>query len=80
MLFVIRTAGNPFASRPSPALAATVVAVVGVALVLPFTPLAPLLGFVALPPAYYVFLGSVVAVYLAAVEVVKRRLMARLAS
>jgi P-type Mg2+ transporter len=78
VLFVIRTAGNPFRSRPSLPLAVTTVLVVLVGVLLPFTPLAATLGFVALPGAYFVFLGGVTVTYLALVEVVKRRLMGRL--
>lgn len=48
------------------------------AVVLPFTPLAEVLGFVPLPFYYYVFLGAATVVYLGFVELVKRRLMKRL--
>jgi magnesium-transporting ATPase (P-type) len=69
VIFVIRTAGSPFASRPSGWLAATSLGVVAAALVLPFSPVARVLGFVPLPPA---FLAVLVAAYLFAVEGVKR--------
>src|SRR5262249_1887040 len=49
VLFVIRTMGNPFRSRPSPALAVTALAVVAAGLALPLTPLGPVLGFTAPP-------------------------------
>ena len=78
VLFVIRTAGNPLHSRPSPALALTTVLVVLIGVILPFTPLAATLGFVPLPAAYFVFLGAVTMTYLVLVELVKRRLMRRL--
>jgi Mg2+-importing ATPase len=78
VLFVIRTAGSPLRSRPSKPLAITVVAIVLVGLVLPYTPLAGPLGFVALPALYLLFLLGVVVTYLLLVEVVKRRLMARM--
>jgi Mg2+-importing ATPase len=78
VLFVIRTAGNPFRSRPSRPLAVTTVLVVLIGVVVPFTPLAATLGFVPLPATYFVFLGGVTVTYLALVEVVKRRLMRRL--
>ena len=45
VLFVIRTAGNPFRSRPSPALAATVIGVVAAGIAIPFTPIGTALGF-----------------------------------
>jgi Mg2+-importing ATPase len=78
VLFVIRTAGNPWRSRPSSALTVTTVLVVLIGVMLPFTPLAAPLGFVSLPAWYFVFLGGVTITYLGLVELVKRRLMRRL--
>ncbi len=78
VLFVIRTVGTPWRSRPSLPLAVTTVLVVLVGLILPFTPVAATLGFVPLPGAYFVFLGGATLTYLALVEVVKRRLMRQL--
>ena len=75
VVFIIRTAGNPFKSRPSLALSLTVLTVILVAVILPFSPLAGILGFVPLPFAYFVFLGAATATYLSLVEVVKRRLI-----
>jgi Mg2+-importing ATPase len=75
VLFVIRTAGNPLRSRPSVPLAITTIAVVIVGIVLPFTPLAPILGFVRLPGLYFAFLGGATLTYLFFVEAVKRRLL-----
>ena len=78
VLFVIRTAGNPLASRPSAALAMTTIAVVVIGVLLPFSPLAGPLGFVPLPAGFFVFLGAATVTYLGLVELVKRRVMARL--
>jgi P-type Mg2+ transporter len=78
VLFVIRTVGNPFRSRPSLPLTVTTLVVVLIGVILPFTPLAPALGLVPLPGAYFVFLGGVTLTYLVLVEVVKRRLMRQL--
>ena len=75
VLFVIRTAGNPLRSRPSPALAVTTISIVLIGIILPFSPLAATLGFVPLPGLYFVFLGGATLTYLLFVEVVKRRLM-----
>jgi Mg2+-importing ATPase len=77
VLFVIRTVGTPWRSRPSLPLAVTTVLVVLIGVMLPFTPLAATLGFVPLPGAYFVFLGGVTMTYLVLVEMVKRRLMRR---
>lgn len=75
VLFIIRTAGNPFRSRPSLPLALTVLAVVLAGAVLPFIPLGAIFGFVSLPVSYFVFLAAATATYLLIVEFVKRRLM-----
>jgi Mg2+-importing ATPase len=77
VIFVIRTGGNPFASRPSRALAATSLAVVAIGALLPFMPLAGLLGFVPLPAGFFVFLTAATLTYLALVEAVKRRVFRR---
>lgn len=75
VIFVIRTARNPFKSRPSNALIATVLIAVLIGMLLPFSPLASLLGFVPLPPLYFLFLISATITYLLLVELIKRRLM-----
>jgi Mg2+-importing ATPase len=49
---------------------------VTVGIVLPYSPLAPALGFVPLPAAYYLFIAAVVATYLGIVELLKHRIMA----
>jgi Mg2+-importing ATPase len=77
VLFVIRTGGNPFRSRPSRPLTVTVLAVAGVALLLPYTPLAGPLGFVPLPASYLAFVAAGTAAYLALVEASKRLLLRR---
>jgi Mg2+-importing ATPase len=75
VIFVIRTRGLPWASRPHPMLVATSLGVVAVALALPFTPLAPLFGFVPLPTGFYLALALMVLAYLALVEWGKRRVL-----
>ncbi len=77
VLFVIRTAGNPFRSRPSLPLAITTILIVVVGIVLPFSPLAEVFGFTPLPGMFFLFLGVTVITYLLLVELVKRRLMGR---
>lgn len=72
VIFIIRTQGNPFRSRPSRPLVLTSLTVVVVALVLPFTPIGIELGFEPLPPAFFAILVPLVVSYLVAVEAVKR--------
>jgi Mg2+-importing ATPase len=75
VVFVIRTRGNPLRSRPSVPLVASVTVVVAAGLVLPWTPLAGLFGFVPLPWAFFVFLAPATASYLLLVQLLKRRFM-----
>ena len=76
VLFVIRTAGNPFRSRPSAPLAVTTIGVVAAGILLPYTPIAGVLGLVPLPGAFYLFLLAVTGTYLGFVELAKRRILA----
>jgi Mg2+-importing ATPase len=72
VVFVIRIARAPWRWLPSRSFALNVVAVVAVGLALPYSPLAALLGFVPLPPAYLAFIAAAVVTYLALVELTKR--------
>jgi len=80
VIFVIRTRGAPWLSRPHPALAALSLGVTAVGIILPLTPVAALFGFVAPPPGFYLFLAVTVIAYLALVEVAKRLFYRHLAS
>jgi Mg2+-importing ATPase len=71
VVFVIRTAGNPFTSRPSRPLLISVFAVVAVAVVLPYTPLGSLLGFIPLPAPLLGAIAFLSATYLLLVQAVK---------
>jgi len=75
VLFVIRTAKNPFRSQPSGPLIATCLAAVAVGILLPFSPLAGVLGFTAMPASYFVFLVVATGAYLVLVEFAKRWLL-----
>jgi Mg2+-importing ATPase len=77
VLFVIRTAGNPLKSRPSLPLAVTMIGVVAIGALLPFTPLGEAVGFTPFPAAYLFFLVGATGTYLLCVEAVKRHLMRR---
>ncbi len=72
VIFVIRTRGSPLASRPSPALVLSVSLIALTALVLPFTPLGPLLGFTPLPLALLATLIGLTLAYLLVAQGVKR--------
>ena len=72
VVFIIRTRGNPFKSKCSPWLAASSIAIVLLAVALPFTPAAGWLGFIPLPGAFLGALACIVVAYLALVQIAKR--------
>ena len=78
VLFVIRTAKAPWTNRPSVPLTATTLVAVLVGILLPYSRFAHDLGFVPLPAGFFVFLLCATATYLVLVEIVKRKLMAKL--
>ncbi len=79
VIFVIRTRKSPLASKPSRWLLVASISVLAAAIALPYTPFAPWLGFVPLPPSFFGILALLVAAYLALVEGVKRAFFRRLA-
>ncbi|MEW6354611.1 MAG: magnesium-translocating P-type ATPase, partial [Pseudomonadota bacterium] len=72
VIFIIRTRGNPFASRPNGWLVALSIGVVVFAALLPLLPFAGHLGFVAPPPAFYAMIAGIVAAYLVVMFWAKR--------
>jgi Mg2+-importing ATPase len=72
VIFVIRTRRNPLRSRPNPWLVGSSLAVVLLAMALPFTPLAPWLGFAPLPLNYFALLAILLPSYLLLVEAAKQ--------
>lgn len=75
VIFVIRTAKNPWKSKPSLPLMFTVFTIVAIGILLPFSPLAKFWSFVPLPPVYFVFLTAATIAYLFLVEILKNKLM-----
>ena len=73
VIFAIRTRRVPFfRSKPSLPLTVTTLAVAAIGTALPFTPLAPVFGFTALPPLLFgVLMLIIVTVYFTLVEVAK---------
>jgi Mg2+-importing ATPase len=72
VIFIIRTRGSPFRSRPSGFLTLMSLGVVASAVALPFTPLRSSLGFEPPPAAFFLILVLMTVVYLGAVEAMKR--------
>ncbi|MGA3057397.1 MAG: magnesium-translocating P-type ATPase [Candidatus Limnocylindrales bacterium] len=73
VVLAIRTRMSPFwRSRPSRPLAVAIFAALAVAVIVPLSPLGLVLGFGALPVAFWLLLVAIVAAYLTMVEVAKR--------
>ena len=74
VIFVIRTRRVPFvSSTPSRAMIALPIACATLGAILPFTPLAHVLGFASLPVEFFLILVAMIAAYLVLAEVVKAR-------
>jgi Mg2+-importing ATPase len=80
VIFVIRTRGPAWRSRPHPVLTILTVGAVLVGLVLTFTPLGSLFKFEQLPAGFLLFLVVAVAAYLGLVGLMKRTLLRRVAA
>ncbi|KTT68288.1 magnesium-translocating P-type ATPase [Sphingomonas sanguinis] len=78
VIFVIRTNGRPWSDLPRPALAASSLGALVVAMILPFTPVGAWFGFVAPPLPVVLALGGLTITYLAMAEMLKTFLFERL--
>ena len=76
VIFIIRTT-QPFRSWPHPLLVASSLTAFGLAVALPFSPLAPWLGFVPLPASLLAALAGITVTYLAVVYAARRWFFAR---
>jgi P-type Mg2+ transporter len=71
VILVIRTSGNPLKSRPSRVLLISVLAVVAIATVLPYTPVETLLRFTPLPVSLLGAIAFLAVTYLLLVQALK---------
>jgi Mg2+-importing ATPase len=73
IIHIIRTSRLPFIeSRASPAMMWTSLAVCGAGAYLPYSPLAPALGLVALPWTYWPALTGIILAYLLSTHLMKQ--------
>ena len=72
VIFIIRTNGRPWRDFPNPALTASSLIALVVAIALPFTPAGRWFGFEAPPPFMLAGIGLVVVAYLVSAELLKR--------
>ncbi len=72
IVLVIRTRGPFFTSAPGKYLLVTTLAIVGVTLIFPFTPLGSLFGFTPPPVSFLLAMAAIVALYILLAEAMKR--------
>lgn len=72
VVLVVRTRQSIFNTKPGKYLLAATLATIGVTIIIPWTPLATLLGFQPLPLNFVLVLGAIVLFYVTAAENVKR--------
>jgi Mg2+-importing ATPase len=77
-VLVIRTRKSFFRSKPGKYLLTATLLIVAVAILLPVTPLAELLGFQPLPLSILLAIGMIVALYVIAAEITKRSFYKRI--
>ena len=77
VIFIIRTHGRPWRSKPGMLLVFAALTVVACALALPFTPLGVYLGFTPPPILFFAILPVMLVCYLLAVEIAKHWFYAR---
>ncbi|GAB6142068.1 magnesium-translocating P-type ATPase [Methylosoma difficile] len=71
IVFVVRSSKPFFKTRPGRYLLQATLSIVVVTIALPYSPIAPLIGFVPLPLSLMAMLGLIVALYLASAELAK---------
>ena len=71
IVFVVRSSSAFFKTRPGNYLIAATLSIVSIAVLLPYTPFAPVIGFVPLPASLLALLALIVVMYLGAAEITK---------
>ncbi len=71
IVFIVRSRHAFFKTRPSTYLTLATLSVVFITVSVPYTPLAPLIGFVPLPPYLLALLSLIVILYLSTAEIAK---------
>ncbi len=71
IVFVVRSSSAFFKTRPGNYLIAATLSIVGITVTLPYTPFAPVIGFVPLPGSLLALLAMIVVMYLGASEITK---------
>lgn len=78
VVLIIRTQRPFFKSKPSTYLLFATLCISAVTAIMPFTPIAQTLGFVALPASFYIVIFGVIAAYMLSAEILKRSFYSRI--
>jgi Mg2+-importing ATPase len=70
-VLVIRTRKPFFRSKPGKYLLIATLLIVGLTLILPFSPLGEVFGFIPLPIPFILFVGIIVGLFMVAAEITK---------
>ncbi len=79
IVLVIRSRRSFFKSRPSSYLIVTTLCVAAATIVIPFTPLGKIFGFVPIPPIFLLLVIVIIAVYMMLAEITKKMFYSRIA-
>jgi len=71
IVFVVRSSKPFFSTRPGKYLVAATMSIVAITVALPYTPIAPLIGFEPLPIRLLGMLGAIVMLYISTAEIAK---------
>ena len=80
VVLIIRTENPFFKSKPSKKLLIATLSIVVATLVLPLTPLAEILGFVAIPVSFYVAISVIIVLYIISAEIIKKKFYSKISA
>ena len=78
VVLIIRTERPFFKSKPSKNLLIATLSLVSFTLIFPLTPLAEILGFVAIPTSFYASIFVIISFYIVSAEIVKKKFYAKI--
>ena len=78
VVLIIRTESPFLKSKPSKNLLIATLSIVGATLIFPLTPLAEILGFVAIPGSFYASIAIIILLYIVSAEITKKKFYSKI--
>jgi Mg2+-importing ATPase len=78
VVLIIRTEKPFFKSKPSKNLLIATLSLVSATLIFPLTPLAEILGFIAIPASFYAFIVVIISLYIVSAKIVKKKFYSKM--